>query len=67
MFRPGLHKGFIAKEIVFMVVCAGLSFLLLCAYIEKRLWIIIVIFQTAGLLLALLQVSLFLPNLTIMS
>lgn len=66
MFRPGLHNGFIAREIAFTVVCVGLNFLLLYAYIERRLWIIIVIFQTAGLLLALLQVSLFLPHLTIM-
>ena len=43
------------KAIVFMVVYVGLDFLLLHASFERRLWVSIVIFQAAGLLLALLQ------------
>lgn len=67
MFIPGLHNGFVEKAIVFMVLCVGLNVLLLYACFERRLWVITVIFQAAGLLLALLQVSLFPPNPTIMS
>jgi len=43
------------NAIIFMVLHVGLDFLLLHVCFERRRWVSVVIFQAAGLLLALLQ------------
>lgn len=66
MFRPGLHNGFVEKSNCFHDHVCSFGFSVV-VYFERRLWLIIVISQAAGLLLALLQGQSISPNPTIMS